>query len=156
MVDSGLSQVTTDCTVLLMHTNQIIQLARTMIDTPWHHAGRLPGVGLDCVGLILVPAQLAGYKITDLKNYSQYPDGDTLLSSLRDRFNEIPLSERSVGDVLVFRIKGKLPQHVAWMTDVGMIHSWQNLNKVCEHNIGQSWTNRLTHAFRCKEDAWQQ
>jgi len=40
--------------------DEIVRLSRAYIDTPFHHAARLPGVGLDCVGLLVCVARAVG------------------------------------------------------------------------------------------------
>ena len=37
-----------DCVDLAL---RLIEVARGYVGTPFHHAGRLPGVGLDCIGV---------------------------------------------------------------------------------------------------------
>ena len=34
-----------------------VRVARTYIDTPFQHMGRLPGVGLDCAGVLVCVAR---------------------------------------------------------------------------------------------------
>ena len=39
----------------------MIAAARACIGTPFHHQGRRPGAGLDCIGLIVIALRAAGF-----------------------------------------------------------------------------------------------
>ncbi len=44
-----------------MKREDFVRVARSYIGTPFHHQGRLPGVGLDCAGVIVCALAECGY-----------------------------------------------------------------------------------------------
>lgn len=135
---------------------EVIQFeARKHLGTPFRHQGRLPGVGLDCVGLLVMVARALGLEHVDRRAYTMRPDGHTLLETLRANpcLLELESPAHAIeGDVLVFEFAGpKWPQHAAIRTDIGMIHTYQRIGKVAEHGYDAEWRGRTTHAFRFKE-----
>ena len=60
--------------------NAFVAAARSLIGTPYHTKGRLPGVGLDCIGVPIVAAWLCGLRPRsfDIRGYSDVPDGSLL------------------------------------------------------------------------------
>jgi cell wall-associated NlpC family hydrolase len=49
----------------------IVNAARSMLNTPFVHQGRLPGVGLDCVGVVALACERAGVPL--MRVPSDYP-----------------------------------------------------------------------------------
>lgn len=135
----------------------IVFEARKCLDTPFKHQGRLPGIGLDCVGLLVAVARGLHLPHVDRRAYSMRPDGKTLIETLRANPCLVELADKSMaveGDVLVFEFLGPhWPQHAAIRTEVGMIHTYANQEKVVEHPYTEVWRNRTTHAFTWKECA---
>ncbi len=43
---------------------------------------------------------------------------------------------------------GREPQHVALVTDHGIIHSYSGVGKVVEHGLDDRWQQRITAAYR--------
>ena len=58
-----------------------VRVARTYIGTPFHHMGRLPGVGLDCAGLLVCVARELKLVAPDFDTpaYAPTPDGTSML-----------------------------------------------------------------------------
>ena len=129
---------------------QIVEKARTYLGTPFHHQGRVKGIGIDCVGLVVEVSKELGLFGYDTIAYSRYPDGKTLMRELKEHLIEIPVGGAKLGDVLVFWIspKTKNLQHIGFKTDIGVIHTHEHVGKVVEHRLGSAWTKRLVHAFR--------
>jgi cell wall-associated NlpC family hydrolase len=84
--------------------------ARAEMGTPWMHQGRLPGVALDCAGLVIVTAKRLGLvpQAWDIADYGRLPDG-TLLDRCGEHMQRINALE--LGAVLVVAITGQ-PQHM--------------------------------------------
>jgi len=84
--------------------------ARAEMGTPWMHQGRLPGVALDCAGLVIVTAKRLGLvpQAWDIADYGRLPDG-TLLDRCDEHMQRITALE--LGAVLVVAITGQ-PQHM--------------------------------------------
>lgn len=125
----------------------MIAAARTCLGTPFHHQGRCKGVGLDCIGLVIVALTAVGVPINDRTDYGRRPDGKSLVAALIAH-GATPVDEIHTGDVLLFRYD-KQPQHVALATGPdAMIHSFAPAGKVVETSIGAYWQRRLTGIYR--------
>ena len=141
--------------------DDIIRAARGWIGTPFHHQGRVKGVGVDCIGLLVGIAReleltddkgilLADY---DQPNYSPLPDGMGLKTAVSLRLLELPsIGEASRGDVYLFRFQQD-PQHVGILSELpdgapGIIHCYSNSGKVVEHRLNDTWRNLIVAAYR--------
>lgn len=125
---------------------QIIKRARTCLGTPFHHQGRLPGVGIDCIGLLVHASAVLENPLKDNINYGRYPDGKTLMTALYEQLDEIEIEDVQIGDILVFQFR-RFPTHVGIKTDKGVIHTWTTVEKVVEHNLDK-WRKRICNVFR--------
>ncbi len=140
----------------------ILRVARTYLDTPFHHTGRTKTHGVDCVGLVAGVSQALNLSDFDRIGYSRWPGGTAMLDGLRAApgFTELASADLALpGDVLVFWIspRSKAPQHIGILTeDGGLIHTHAGAGCVVETGLG-SWSKRITHAFRfpAVEERWQ-
>lgn len=93
---------------------QIVECARTYIDTPFHHRGRQPGLALDCAGVLVCDAREMGVVAPDfdVPAYLAQPDGRTLIAWCRQYLGEeVTKDEMEPGDVVVF-VADAYPQHL--------------------------------------------
>lgn len=125
----------------------IIATARTWLGTRFHHQGRLKGVGVDCVGVIIGVAHELGISDFDVTGYGHRPDSRELEMLCHEKMAAIPIGHARPADVLLFNIEGQ-PQHLAFMTDAGMLHAYAPLRRVVEHRIDDGWAARLVAAFQ--------
>ncbi|MHC5053633.1 MAG: NlpC/P60 family protein [Planctomycetota bacterium] len=136
----------------MMHpwADEIIREARTYLGTPFRHQGRLRGVGVDCVGLVVGVGRALGILDHDNTAYPRQPDGETLLAELRAHMDEVTLADVGPGDVLVFWFlrRRRWPQHIGIATDTGIVHTHAHVGRVVEHGLDDAWRARLCHAFR--------
>lgn len=96
--------------------------ALALVGTPWHHQGRLPGVGLDCVGVAVCAAQACGIAVQDVRDYTLPADPNTFLRLLSANCKRDVEPMLAAGRLAVFRI-GQHPQHLAVMVDSDrMVH----------------------------------
>ena len=117
-----------------------------MLGTPFHHQGRLPGAGLDCLGLVVCSLRQLGHKVTDETNYGRRGDGVRLIAALEEQ-GALTVTTINPGNLLVFRFGG-MPQHLAIATaDDQMIHAYAPVGKVVETSIGQAWQSRLVAIY---------
>lgn len=127
----------------------IVKEARKHLGTPFHHQGRMEGVGIDCIGLLVLVARGLGISVKDCTTYRRKPDGKQLIARLKENCEEIAIGEMSMGDIPVFWFRRPhLPQHVGIMTDCGIIHTNGDAGKVSEHIFDERWKKRLHSAFR--------
>lgn len=128
----------------------IVAAAREALGTPFHHQGRVVGVGIDCVGLLVHVADRLGLPREDVAVYSMTPKGRQLEKILAFSLEQIDPAVATAGDVLCFWIRrvGR-PQHVAILSDGGkMIHTFADVRKVVEHDFAPPWPGRVSSAWR--------
>jgi cell wall-associated NlpC family hydrolase len=147
---------------------QIVTQARTWLGTKYHHQGRLkksargPG-GVDCIGLIIGLIDEMGIQdgndhslvAADEFNYSMYPERGRLVDSISKHLRDVPLDQRRIGDVLLFRTF-RDPQHVGLLTEypsggAGLIHCNSSAGQVVEQPLSDTWLRMLTHVYRFKK-----
>lgn len=126
-----------------MTRNEIVAQARTWLGTPWHHQGRLKGVGVDCIGLVIEVLKELGIQTEDTTDYSRFPDGKSLQEAMARHFVEA--DKPQPGDILLMRVT-KMPQHVGFVTDKGVIHSYYGAG-VVETGLGKNWKERVVAAY---------
>ena len=135
-----------------------VAAARQCLGTPFRHQGRVPGVGLDCLGLILHVGAAVGCPLAAPRAYAHDPaqynllagaDANHCLERVRD------LSELQAGDILMIRV-GAHVRHMAIYTGGTMIHVWGGgVNKVCEHGLDLRWRRMVIAAYRFdQESVW--
>lgn len=127
---------------------EILAVARQCLGTPFRHQGRQPGKGMDCVGVIAHTAQATGISQYDVTNYSRLPQGQAILEHLlKAGMTQIPPALAQAGDVLVMRFERE-PQHLALVTDKGILHAYMQAGKVVEHRLDAVWRSRIVAAFQ--------
>jgi cell wall-associated NlpC family hydrolase len=130
----------------------IIDEARRHLGTRFLHQGRQPRTnqfegGLDCAGLIVCTA-----KALNLDNgftefpYGRYPHAARLERTCNAHMDRIPLDQARPGDVLLMAWRTE-PQHLAILTDIGIIHSLGE-KAVVEHALDPVWRSRIKAAYR--------
>jgi len=107
----------------------VVAAARAEMGTAWMHQARLPGVALDCAGLVIVTAKRLGLvpQTWDIADYGRLPDG-SLLDRCDEHMQRIGAME--LGAVLVVAITGQ-PQHMGIVGDYrhggwSLIHAASN------------------------------
>jgi cell wall-associated NlpC family hydrolase len=137
-----------------MRASDFIAAARALVGTPFQHQGRLPGIGLDCVGVILVAARAAGKDIGDDTAYARRPDTNLLLRHIRENgLKPVGMANLNPGDLIVMAFDAN-PQHIAIVSEVPenqppvVIHSAANYRKVVEHSLAAGWRGKVVHAWR--------
>jgi cell wall-associated NlpC family hydrolase len=138
-------------------TTEIIRIARTYHDTPYHHLGRIKGVGIDCLGLIICVAQELGLPVRDKPTYSRYATGLNLFQEFEEQCQPC---ERGEGAILIFAMR-KLPNHCGIETRLdgqpSVIHAYgpseerrgerRSPSQVVEHLLGDWWENKIVGVY---------
>ena len=95
-----------------------VRVARTYIDTPFQHMGRLPGVGLDCAGVLVCVARALSLVAPDFDTvaYSQLPDGNSMMAWCAQYMSPIQRDKMVPGDVVLL-VTDEDPQHLALLGD---------------------------------------
>ena len=132
-----------------MRADDIIAAARACIGTPFRHQGRLPGVALDCAGLLIAVAQEVGAEYQDVPGYGPNPSGGMLEAALdaQPSLDKVPVNARAPGDLLLMRFATE-PQHLAVFTGENIIHAYSHVGQVCEHRLSSVWAARIVRGYR--------
>lgn len=144
----------------MIFERQLIEAARRHLGARFRHQGRGGEDGLDCLGLILVPAREVGLTRFEPPNYGPEFDRVALVRTLTEHlhridlqwtaadFNEDRLPKAEAGDVLLFAVRNH-PAHLAYATGEGtMIHATEKAGKVIEEPIGPVWQRSLLSVWR--------
>lgn len=93
--------------------SEAVAFARTLIDTPFHHAARVPGVGIDCVGLVVLTGAHIGAWPSgfDVLPYPDVPTGMEMRSQCRRFLRPIHQTAMRPGDIVLV-IADRDPQHL--------------------------------------------
>ena len=133
--------------------DEIVAKAREYIGTRWTHKGRIKGVGVDCVGLLVGVFSDLGLNVVDDLEYS---DGDEFvrLSAHLKKYGtvvEIP----AAGDVVLFRntkhaATQPMLNHVGIITGEGFIHAWSTPSamRVVETPFDDFWRGCIARVYR--------
>ena len=132
----------------MVERSELIRIARTWIGVPFRHQGR-NRLGVDCGGLLVVVGREAGLEILDSTSYSMSPDPLVIRTALELHCDPIAIEDVLPGDVLWLSLAGE-PRHLAFYTDIGIIHAWAGPGKVAEHTMDTVWQRRIKAAFRPK------
>lgn len=131
---------------------EVIAVARTYLGTPWHHQGRVKGVGIDCLGELVCTAHELGLPVEDRTDYPMEPVPAELIAGLEKNLDQIEIADARIADVLCFWVGDETrPQHLAFVTDRGMLHAWREGSRtVFEHGLTQGWRARIHSAWRIR------
>ena len=128
-------------------SSQVVEVARGLIRTPYKFQGRVPGVGCDCIGLVILTAWELGLFTFDFRNYSRNP-GDILEQEVNKHCQ--PLPELIEGALVLFKID-RVPQHCGIITnyrnDWGLIHAYENVGQVREHRLIKWWKDKIVGIY---------
>lgn len=124
--------------------------ARAWLGTPFHHQGRLQGIGCDCVGLVIGVAEAIGVPVQDQTGYSPEPQGRALRNALDAQL--LPIAAPVPGCVVLMRI-GREERHVGIVAThpstgaLSLIHAWLQAGAVVEHHLDDTWRRRIVQSY---------
>lgn len=129
----------------MISTHTVVDAARSFEGTPFVHQGRLPGVGLDCGGVVICAYREAGLHIVD-SVYQRVPRRGQLAKMASDnRFWVVRDIED--GDVLFFCIHDAThPMHLGIVDGVRFWHVMEG-GDVTSDPI-ELWRSRMLHCMR--------
>ena len=130
-----------------IQAQEVVQAARKLINTPFIHQGRLPGVGVDCIGLPILVAKALKLGDYDRSDYRRYPDG-TMKEQIAAVCQPVKIQP---GALLVFKIS-VAEQHCGFVSQYnrgafGLIHAWDIVGKVVEHRLTQYWIKKTVGCY---------
>ena len=128
---------------------EIIKVARSIIGTPYVHQGRIKGVGVDCVGLILIVARELNFTDFEISGYGRRSEGVEMFTELKKQCGN-PVENPLPGDILMFaegdwRHCGILSEKDGFDT---IIHTHRASKKCVEHSLDGYWQTLIFAAFR--------
>lgn len=132
-----------------------IAAVQSYVGTPWHHQGRLPGVGMDCPAPLICAARAVGLAPpdADINGYGRVPDGHALEALCRQYMDPIAYAEREPGDAVLVRFQHGHPQHLGVLVEVAHDRQyWIEAEGVRYKQVRRSrlvLTNRDTQLVGC-------
>ena len=132
-----------------MTGDDLVREARLLVGAPFYHAGRDPERGgVDCCGVILVPAYRLGLTTFAPRTYSPGGEEEYMLECLQSECVRVEEGMQP-GDIALFKIRKRL-QHLAYLTGDGrMIHAREGVG-VCDSFIDERWQERIAGVYRWK------
>lgn len=144
--------------------DDVVEIARRWIGTPYENQASCEGAGADCLGLIRgVWRETVGPEPEGIPAYTpdwSEPAKDEYLLAAVTRIL-MPVSTMQAGDVLIFRLKfGSVAKHLAIISttdpDPKIIHAYTGYG-VVETSLSPKWTRRIAGIFRFpdRRPEWQ-
>jgi cell wall-associated NlpC family hydrolase len=125
---------------------EFVDEARSWLDTPYQHQGRLKGVGVDCIGLLVCVAHTLGLSTADMRDYGRRPDG-RLRPMLEAHLEPVPVLDAQAADVALFAWQA-VPIHVGILTAPDhVIHAYLPNRKVIETRIDEKMRAQMAFAY---------
>jgi cell wall-associated NlpC family hydrolase len=117
---------------------EIVAAVRACVGTRFRAQGRVPGLGLDCVGVVLVAAAAAGLEGIKAPAYSLGGEHETALENALAAAGCRPVAKAMDGDVLVLA-PAEQRRHAGVVTPAGIVHAHAGLGRVVEGPIDPDW-----------------
>lgn len=116
----------------------IVASVRLGVGTPFRPQGRTVGIGLDCVGVVLLALLAAGAGRASAPPYRLGGDhGEQLLQTLVD-FGCVRVEQPQMGDVAVYAPRPR-QRHLGIVTPAGLVHAHAGLGRVVEGPASPDW-----------------
>lgn len=132
-----------------MRRQDIVDAAREELGTTWRHQARVPGVAVDCLGLVVVTAHKLGLEPEDCTTYRRVPDPVRLHEMTSKQLVPADKHAPKPGTILLLRFEGRNthPYHFAIVTGPDtMIHGYAVARKVVEEDIHR-WLPQVVRAY---------
>jgi len=131
--------------------------ARSYLGTPFRHQGRKPGMGLDCVGVLVCAGRAEGIEVTDTPNYRRHADWATFTAKFNENADWVgnSLDALEPGRIIILR-DGKYQTHCAVIgTDpvdgaFTIVHAYEPRGKVVEERITEDWRSRIVGVYKLR------
>lgn len=142
-----------------INSKKILKVAKSWLGTKFHYTGRIKknefnDGGIDCIGLIIKIGEEIGSTfngknigIYDYLSYSRYPNFGEMQQFLDKYFVKITKKQARIGDLIYFNFSNKL-EHIAIMSDVGIIHCYIEAKSVVEHHLNEYWNEKVIEFYR--------
>jgi len=135
----------------------IVQAARGCVGTRFRPQGRVAGLGLDCVGVVLIAARAVGVCVERLPAYDLSADNLGLLLAVLRAKGCVGMERQTAGpgDIAVM---APAPRrlHLGVLTPRGLVHAHAGLGQVVEGPLDPDWTWMGAWRFLGANEPWQQ
>lgn len=136
----------------------IVEISRDWIGTPYRHQASVKGAGCDCLGLVrgvwravydgTEPEIIPAYSL----DWSEPQGEERLWRAALQHLVPKPLNEEAAGDVLLFRMRaGSVAKHLGIGAQVGanatFIHAYSG-HSVVESSLSAPWRRRVVARFQ--------
>ncbi len=120
---------------------RVVHVLRTWLRTPYHHAAKIKGVGVDCATLIAATFEEAGFiEPIETPKYSPqwhlHRNIELYRTAVLEYAREITKEEARAGDVVLYRF-GHVKAHGGLITERGwpfIIHAYSRAEMAIEAN----------------------
>lgn len=133
-----------------MTQDELLTYARTLIGTKFRHHGRIPGLALDCAGVVVSIAKEFQLNYEDKTGYGPNPSNGLLEEALDTQPCLMRVNDMQPGDVLLMHFGGE-PRHLAIYAGETIIHGYSDVGQVCEHRFSSLWRAKVTAIYRFKD-----
>ncbi|NNU81915.1 peptidase [Halovulum dunhuangense] len=138
--------------------DDIVDIARGWLGTPYRHQASLRGAGCDCLGLLrgvwrarygAEPEPVPAYT----PDWSEPEGAERLLVAAARHLRPVRLAEAVPGDVLLFRMRrGAVAKHLGILAstaagEASFIHAYSGRG-VVESPLGAAWAAKIAATFR--------
>lgn len=131
----------------MVTAQDVANVALECLNTEFHHQGRVPGVGLDCVGVAIYIRKKLGLSDFDITNYGPQPDPKTFRRILRREMIEVGVDDIGIGRLLSMGFPTN-QQHIAVMTGPDMmVHALRN-QLVAHVHLSDFWMSCVRGVYR--------
>jgi cell wall-associated NlpC family hydrolase len=131
---------------------EVVLKAREYLGTPFHHQGRVKGVGVDCAGLLVCVARELGLNPIDDTTYDHDPHPDTLRAYLDAQpfLGRVTIFDRDIGDILLMALSSRMMRghHLGIVSDIGIIHAYAHARGVVETVLDATMARSIVGVYR--------
>lgn len=124
----------------------VVKMAREYLGTPFKHQGRLKGVGIDCIGVVMDIAHRRGLTDYDRTNYTRETVPGELEAALDFLFVRVRRQPRAA-DIVLFEDPETGRAHVGIWTGSGMIHARAGRD-VREHRVDRAMRKKIKGVYQ--------
>ena len=117
----------------------IVAAVRACVGTRFRAQGRVPGLGLDCVGVVLVAAAASGMGRVVAPAYALGGDHADRIETFLAAAGCTAVPQPMDGDILVV-VPAPGQRHLAVVTPGGVVHAHAGIGRVVEGPIDGEWT----------------
>lgn len=129
-----------------------VDAARSYLGTKFHHQGRVPGVGLDCIGVVVCALTECNIPVVDKTGYGRIPSQGLFEQSVDEYCDRINIEDLKEGDFMLFAWRAEA-MHIAIVSNIApltIIHAYSEVGRVVENEVDEKWRSRLCGCYRLR------